>query len=73
MELGRAIEVKLLHPRNAPSPIWVTDSGMLMEVRLVQSSNTLSHISVIEVGKVTDCNSLHLAYLLLVDYQYYTL
>ena len=44
------IEVKLLQPLKAPSPIEVTPTGMVIEVKLEQYQ-----------------------YLLLVDYQYYTL
>ena len=45
--------VKLLHPENAPSPILVTLSGIVMFVRLVQLENAQPPILVTPSSMVT--------------------
>ena len=51
----------------------VTESGMVTDCKHEQSSNALPPMLVTESGMVTDCKDSQSAYLLLVDYQYYTL
>ena len=57
----------------APSPILVTLSGMMMFVRESQSEKARSSIPVTLSGILMLLRDLHSEYLLLVDYQYYTL
>ena len=42
MLLGIVIEVKLLQPEKAKSPMLVTLLGMVMEVKLLHSMNVLN-------------------------------
>ena len=67
------IEVKLLQSEKHPVPKLVTDDGMVTEVKLLQPSKHLSPKLVTDDGMVIEVKILHLEYLLLVDYQYYTL
>ena len=59
--------------QNALSPILVTESGMVTDCKDLQTLNAKSPMLVTESGMVTDCKDLQPRYLLLVDYQYYTL
>ena len=61
------------HPRNALFPIDVTLDGRSMKVRLSQSKNALFPIDVTLDGISMEVRFLQPLYLLLVDYQYYTL
>ncbi len=45
--------VRLLHSKNAQSPIDVTESGMVMLVRLLHPENALSPMEMTESGMVT--------------------
>ena len=67
------IDVRFEQFLNAPYPISVTEFGIVMEVRLLQFAKACSSILVIELGIVIVLSPLHSEYLLLVDYQYYTL
>ena len=67
------MDVKPLQPAKAPSPILVTELGIVTEVRPLQPKKAYSPILVTEFGIVTDVKPLQDLYLLLVDYQYYTL
>ena len=66
-------DVKLLQSAKAYHPILVTEFGMVTDVKLLQPSKTPGSILVTEFGIVTDVKPLLYKYLLLVDYQYYTL
>ena len=65
--------VSPVHPEKAQSPILVTELGIVTEVRLLQLKKAQPPILVTELGIVTEVRPLHRKYLLLVDYQYYTL
>ena len=67
------MEVKLLQARKQPSPKLVTELEMVMEVKLQQPEKQPSPKLVTELGMVMAVKLLHMLYLLLVDYQYYTL
>ena len=67
------MEVRELHDTKAQSPILVTEEGIFMEVRELQSTKAQSPILVTEEGMFMEVRELHSTYLLLVDYQYYTL
>ena len=56
------ISVKLEHPANTPSPISVTESGIVTDVNPVQYSNALFPIVVTELGMVIDVKLLHPSY-----------
>ena len=62
-----------LQPDKALSPILVTEFGMVIDVKPLQSQKARSPILVTEFPMVTDVKPLQSEYLLLVDYQYYTL
>ena len=62
-----------LHLRNAQSPILVTLSGMLMLARDLHLKKVVSPMLVTLFGMLILVSELHQEYLLLVDYQYYTL
>ena len=67
------MEVKLLQRRKHHSPIEVTDEGIVMEVKLLQSRKHSLPNEVTDEGIVMEVKALQYSYLLLVDYQYYTL
>ena len=67
------MEVKLLQSRKQSCPKVVTELGMVMEVKLLQPEKHLSPKLVTELGMVMAVKLLQFSYLLLVDYQYYTL
>ena len=67
------IDVKPLQPEKAFSPILVTEFGIVTDVKPLQLEKAPSLILVTEFGMVIDVKPLQLLYLLLVDYQYYTL
>ena len=58
---------------NAEGPISVIPAGRVKLVNPLQYLNAPSPISVIPAGRVKLVNPLQFSYLLLVDYQYYTL
>ena len=62
-----------LQPRNAPEPIEVIPSGRVKLVNPLQPLNAELPISVTLDGMFILVNPLQYTYLLLVDYQYYTL
>ena len=66
------IDVRLLQPGKAPSPILVTELGIVTEVRLLHSQKALSPILVTEFGIVTDVNLLQPLYLYIILYQLIT-
>ena len=66
-------DVKPLQPEKVESSILVTEFGIVIDVKLLQPSKTCVSILVTEFEIVTDVKQLQEAYLLLVDYQYYTL
>jgi hypothetical protein len=53
------MELRLLHPENASSPIAVTLVGMVMELRLLHPENALPPIAVTLVGMVMELRLLH--------------
>ena len=55
------------------SPNEVTDEGILIDVKLLQSSKHILPNELTNEGISMDVKPLQSAYLLLVDYQYYTL
>ena len=65
--------VKLLQPEKHHAPKLVTELGMVMAVKLLQSRKQRSPKLVTELGMVMAVKLLQSPYLLLVDYQYYTL
>ena len=67
------MEVKLLQPQKHLSLKLVTELGMVMEVKLLQPQKHLSPKLVTELPMVMEVKLLQPQYLLLVDYQYYTL
>ena len=66
-------DVNLLQYSKAQSPIFVTELGMVTDFKPLQPEKAPPPILVTEFGMVTDVNLLQYWYLLLVDYQYYTL
>ena len=66
-------DVKLVQRAKAHSPIDVTELGMVRDVKPEQPLKAECSIDVTELGMVMDVKPEQLAYLLLVDYQYYTL
>ena len=48
------MEVRFEHSSKAPSPILVTEFGMVIEVRLEQPEKAYSSILLIESGMVID-------------------
>ena len=67
------MEIKLLQLRKQDAPKLVTELGMVLEVKLLQPPKQPDSKLVTEVGMVTEFKLLQSLYLLLVDYQYYTL
>ena len=67
------IETRLLHLEKQIFPNDVTDEGIVMEVRLLQPAKQPSSNDLIDEGIVMEVKLLQSKYLLLVDYQYYTL
>ena len=67
------IEVKPLQPEKQDSPNEVTDEGMVIEVKPLQPKKQPSPNEVTEEGMVMEVKALQPEYLLLVDYQCYTL
>ena len=66
-------DVKPVQPEKTDSPILFTEFGIVTDVKPLHRLKADSPILVTEFGIVTDVKPLHQAYLLLVDYQYYTL
>ena len=62
-----------MYPLKASLPIVVTLLGMVTEVRELQPLKANCPIVVTLLGMVTEIRELQPLYLLLVDYQYYTL
>ena len=54
------------------SPNEVTDEGIMIDVKLLQPEKQYSPNEVTDEGILIDVKLLQSAYLLLVDYQYYT-
>ena len=67
------IDVKLLQPEKTEPPILVTELVIVTDVKLLHHEKAYSPILVTEFGIVTDVKLRQPEYLLLVDYQYYTL
>ena len=67
------MEVKPLQPPKQDSPNEVTDEGIVMEVKPLQPAKQDSPSEVTDEGIVMEVKPLQPTYLLLVDYQYYTL
>ena len=67
------IEIKPLQPLKQRSPNDVTDEGMVIEVKPLQPEKQYSPNDVTDEGMVIEVKPLQPSYLLLVDYQYYTL
>ena len=65
--------VRELQPIKAPSPMVLTLLGILMIVSDLQPAKALFSILVTLFGILILVSDLHSLYLLLVDYQYYTL
>ena len=66
-------EVKLVQLSKHIYPKLVTDDGMLIEVKLLHPKKQCSPKLVTDDGMVIEAKLLQSEYLLLVDYQYYTL
>ena len=67
------MEVKLLQPEKQYRLNEVTDEGMVIVVKSQQLMKQNSPKDVTEEGMVIEVKLLQPEYLLLVDYQYYTL
>ena len=67
------IEVKPLQLLKQPQPNEVTDEGMVIEVKPLQPEKQDPPNDVTDEGMVIEVKPLQSRYLLLVDYQYYTL
>ena len=67
------MEVKPLQPEKQDPPIEVTDEGIVMEVKLLQPRKHPTLNEVTDEGIVMEVKLIQSMYLLLVDYQYYTL
>ncbi len=70
---GKLILVKLLQPEKHQSPNEVMLDGKLILVKLLQREKHQSPNDVILDGKLILVKLLHILYLLLVDYQCYTI
>ena len=66
-------EVKLVQPEKQDQPNEVTDEGMVIEVKPLQPWKHNRPNEVTDEGMVIEVKPLQSLYLLLVDYQYYTL
>ena len=64
---------RLTQSRKQELPNEVTDEGIVMEVKLLQPRKQISPNEVTDEGIVIEVKPLQVGYLLLVDYQYYTL
>ena len=67
------IDVKPLQPEKAAPPILVTELGIVIDVKPLQPEKASFPILVTELGIVIEVRREQPEYLLLVDYQYYTL
>ena len=67
------IDVKPSQLEKALFPILVTELGIVIDVKPLQAKKAQLPILVTELGIVIDVKPVQLMYLLLVDYQYYTL
>ena len=67
------IEVKPLQPQKQSLPNEVIDEGMVIEVKPLQYWKQDRPNEVTDEGMVIEVKPLQFLYLLLVDYQYYTL
>ena len=72
-ELGIVTEVKLEQSMKAQNPILLTEFPIFKDIKFLQPENAYLSILVTEFGIVIDVRLVHILYLLLVDYQYYTL
>ena len=72
-ESGMVTECKELQPAKALFPMLVTELGMVMDRKEPHCAKALFPMLVTESGMVTECKELQMKYLLLVDYQCYTL
>lgn len=72
-ESGKSIILKLVQPEKQRPPIYLTVLGIEIMLSREQPSKQSSGKLVIPSGIVTVSKLLHCQYLLLVDYQYYTL
>ena len=70
---GIVIEVKPLQPQKHHFPNEGTDEGIVMEVKPLQPVKQCPPNDVTDEGIVMEVKPLQYMYLLLVDYQYYTL
>ena len=70
---GTVREVKSLQLAKQSSPNDVTEDGIIREVKQLQPEKHSRPNDVTEDGMVREVKPVHLWYLLLVDYQYYTL
>ena len=70
---GILMLVSDLHPKKAQSPIFVTLFGILILFSDSHLQNVQNSIFVTLFGILILVRDLHNSYLLLVDYQYYTL
>ena len=68
-----SMDARDLQELKAPSPIVVTELGMSMDAREEHSLKAAFPIVVTELGMSMDAREVQFSYLLLVDYQYYTL
>ena len=66
-------DVKPVQPEKQDSSSEVTDDGIAMDVKPVQPEKQDSSSEVTDAAIVTDVKPVQPEYLLLVDYQYYTL
>ena len=67
------MEIKFQQSLKQDAPNDVTDEGIVMEVKLLQNWKQLSPNEVTDDGIVMEVKLLQHKYLLLVDYQCYTL
>ena len=67
------IEVKPLQPEKHSEPNEVTDEGMVIDFKPLQPEKQSESNEVTDEGMVIEVKPLQPEYLLLVDYQYYTL
>ena len=67
------MEVKPLQPEKQAFPNEVTDEGIVIEVKPLQPRKHPTLNEVTDEGIVTEVKPSQSKYLLLVDYQYYTL
>ena len=72
-EFGIVTEVKLEQSMKALFPILLTELPIFKDVKFSHNENAFSSIRVTEFGIVIDVRLVQKQYLLLVDYQYYTL